>query len=371
VYIIKKHPTMKTNRLIAVGILVSTALLFSYCKREQKMYTVSDSAMVPKLPDQVYDYPVSTNDYLATLGRVLFYDKELSQNHNISCGSCHQQSTAFSDNNQRFSKGTNDILGDRNTPSIFPKNGRMFWDGRANNLTDLVFRPIRNKVEMNVTDISGLMDRVSSLDYYAYMFKHAFPGATRVDSTMIKSALTEFLRNFDFSHTKFALSQKGQVNLTPVENDGKDLFMGKAKCANCHHIDGNTGFNGGGGYGVTDQSHNIGLDEKDTDLGVGAITKNEFQNGQFMMPVLLNVENTAPYMHDGRFNSLEEVIEHYNSGIKANPNLDFMLMEGSQPQRLNLTQYEKDALVSFLKTLTDPSITSDPKYSDPFVPRTN
>lgn len=362
---------MKTNRLLAAGVLVSTALLFTYCNKPQKLYTVSDSAMVPKLPDQVYDYPVSSNDYLATLGRVLFYDKELSQNRNISCGSCHRQENAFSDNNQQFSKGTNDQFGDRNTPSIFPKNGRMFWDGRANNLTDLVFRPIRNKVEMNITDMPGLMDRISSLDYYAYMFKHAFPGATKVDSSMIKAALTEFLRNFDFSHTKFALSQKGQAKLTPVESDGKDLFFGEAKCSSCHHIDGNTGMGGSGGYGFTDDSHNIGLDVVDTDLGVGKITNNQSQNGAFMMPVLLNVENTAPYMHDGRFKTLEEVIEHYNSGVKDNPNLDFILRDGMGPQKLNLNQYQKDALVAFLKTLTDPSITSDPKYADPFVPRSN
>lgn len=361
---------MKTNRLLATGVLVSTALLFTYCNKPEKLHTVSDSAMVPNLPDQVYDYPVSTNDYLATLGRVLFYDKELSQNRNISCGSCHRQENAFTDAGQRFSKGTNDVMGDRNTPSIFPKNGRMFWDGRANNLVDLVFRPIRNKVEMNVSDIPSLMDRISSLDYYAYMFKHAFPGATKIDSTMIKSALTEFLRNFDFSNTKFALAQKKQVTLTSEEQAGQTLFFGKAKCSNCHHIDGNTGGTGNG-YGFTDDSHNIGLDLNDTDLGVGAVTNNAEQNGQFMMPVLLNIEHTAPYMHDGRFATLEEVVEHYNSGIKANPNLDFQLMENGQPQRLNLSTGEKSALVAFLKTLTDHNITSDPKYSDPFVPRTN
>jgi cytochrome c peroxidase len=93
--------------------------------------------------------------------------------------------------------------------------------------------------------------------------------------------------------------------------------------------------------------------------------------GAFMMPVLLNVENTAPYMHDGRFKTLEEVVEHYNSGIKDNANLDLMLRTGREPIKLNLTNYQKAALVSFLKTLTDPSITKDPKFSDPFVPRTN
>lgn len=264
-----------------------------------------------------------------------------------------------------------------NTPKeIHPPFSRKmvaFWDGRASNLMDLVFRPIRNKVEMNVSDVNTLMDRISSLDYYAYMFKHAYPGMTRVDSNMIKSAISEFLRNFTFSNTKFARSQRGEVALTKTEADGKDLFFGKALCASCHHID--AGFNngpgfGGGGYGFTDESHNIGLDAVDADKGVGNVSKNSKDMGAFMMPVLLNVENTAPYMHDGRFKTLEEVVEHYNNGIKNNPNLDIVLRSGGMPVKLNLSNYDKDALVSFLKTLTDPNITKDPKFSDPFVPRT-
>jgi cytochrome c peroxidase len=366
---------MKKQSSIVLGLVVLFSLAFTSCKREAAVYTVSDSELVPKLPDQVYDYPVSSNDYLATLGRVLFYDKELSQNHNISCASCHKQESAFADDD-RFSKGTNAEHTDRNTSSIFPKNGRLFWDGRASNLMDLVFRPIRNKVEMNVSDLNSLMDRISTLDYYAYMFKHAYPGMTRVDSNMIKSAISEFLRNFTFSNTKFALSQRNEIALTQQESDGKNLFFGKALCSSCHHIDGGNNFNGpggmgGGGYGFTDESHNIGLDSIDTDKGVGKITNSMRDMGAFMMPVLLNVENTAPYMHDGRFKTLEEVVEHYNSGIKDNANLDLMLRTGREPIKLNLTNYQKAALVSFLKTLTDPSITKDPKFSDPFVPRTN
>lgn len=366
---------MKKHSFKILGLLVASSLVFASCKREETVYTVSDTEMVPNLPDQVYDYPVSTNDYLATLGRVLFYDKQLSENHNISCGSCHKQESAFTDN-QQFSKGTNAEHTDRNTPSIFPKNGRLFWDGRASNLMDLVFRPIRNKVEMNVTDMNGLMDRLSTIDYYTYMFKHAYPGMTRVDSNMLKSAISEFLRNFTFSNTKFARSQRNEIALSNQEMDGKNLFFGKALCSNCHHIDAgsnvNTGpFSNGGGYGFTDESHNIGLDAVDTDKGVGNITKNSRDMGAFMMPVLLNIENTSPYMHDGRFKTLEEVVEHYNSGIKNNENLDFVLQSNHNPVKLNLTNYDKGALVSFLKTLTDPSITQDPKFSDPFVPRKN
>src|SRR5690606_15403140 len=113
------------------------------------------------------------------------------------------------------------------------------------------------------------------------------------------------------------------------------LFFGTALCANCHHVLDN-GF-GGNGYGMTDESHNIGLDIEDKDLGVGGVTKNGIERGAFMMPVLLNIELTAPYMHDGRFKTLDEVVEHYNSEIKPNPNLSHKLRgPNGQPVRLNL-----------------------------------
>lgn len=367
---------MNIKRISTLGAVIACAATFTFCKKTERIYTVSDSSMVPNLPDEVYDYPNSSNDYLATLGRVLFYDKELSANKNISCGSCHKQEKAFADDG-RFSKGTDDIMGTRNAPSIFPKNGRLFWDGRANSVTDLILRPIRNKVEMNMEDIGGLVDRVATLDYYTYMFKHAFPSKTKVDSNMIKTAMAEFLKNFTFSNTKFAKSQRGEVNLTPLEQQGQDLFMGSAGCSNCHHIDPNSNFGGNSnGYGMTNENHNIGLDLTNDDPGVYAVTKQQQDKGTFMMPVLLNIEHTAPYMHDGRFNTLEEVVEHYNSKVQNNPNLDFRLREMNPngqmvPKKLNLNDGQKAALVSFLKTLSDPNILTDPKYSDPFVPRVN
>jgi cytochrome c peroxidase len=172
------------------------------------------------------------------------------------------------------------------------------------------------------------------------------------------------------------------------------VFFGKGHCSECHHIE--DPFPGGNGYGFTDTDFNIGLDQTYQDNGVGSITNDPNDAGRFMVPVLLNVEFTAPYMHDGRFKTLEEVIEHYNSGIKNHPNLDFNLRDLSSlenladeqilqlldanhngeieqaeilvlpPVRLNLTSAEKKGLVDFLKTLSDPSIFSDKKFSDPF-----
>jgi cytochrome c peroxidase len=362
---------MNTTKSFTFTAVFLTVLVFSFCKKEPAVeLPASDSAEVPLLPESVHDYPSSNNDHLATLGRVLFYDKELSLNKNISCGSCHKQEKAFTDNLQ-FSPGTDNRKTTRNTPSIFPKNGRLFWDGRSGSLVDLALMPVRNEVEMNIQNIPHLVQRISNLDYYTYLFKRAFPNHRHIDSNMIKNALAEFLRNFNFSNNKFHRSERGEAQLSDSEQRGKSLFFGKARCSQCHHILPEGFGQQNSGYGNTDHSRNIGLDEIPSDAGVGDITGNQHDRGAFMMPVLLNVEFTAPYMHDGRFKTLEEVIEHYNSGIKNSPALDPILKSGngSQPLKLNLQDSEKKALLDFLKTLSDHSVFNDPKFSDPFVPR--
>jgi cytochrome c peroxidase len=361
---------MHKKRIFTLTLVVVVTFLLTFCKRHAPVPYLGDSKEIPVLPDKPFDYPESSNDYLAALGRVLFYDKELSANKNISCGSCHQQKHAFTDN-LRFSQGTNNVHTSRNTPSLFARNGRLFWDGRSHSLEDLVFRPIRDEVEMNRPDINALIERIASIDYYANLVPHAFPRKSKIDSNMIKAAMSEFLKNFNFADNKFQKSLTGSADLSESEVLGKDLFFGKANCANCHHIENDPFMGGNNGYGNTDISHNIGLDETNEDPGVGAVTRLPNDKGAFMMPVLLNIEHTAPYMHDGRFNTLEEVIDHYNDGVKNNPNLSFLLKDFNtgMPQKLNLTVSEKKALVDFLKTLTDPSIFTDEKYSDPFIAR--
>jgi cytochrome c peroxidase len=362
---------MKNSRKKTTWILLLSAMLFSYCKKEETVNPATTSDEVPLLPSTPDDYTASGNDNLATLGRVLFYDKLLSKNNNISCGSCHKQENAFTDNLQ-FSPGTDNLTTDRNTPSIFAKNGRLFWDGRSHSLQDLTLMPVRNKVEMNIDNIQALVERLGKLDYYNFLFKRAF-SHSRIDSHAIKLALAEFLKNFNFSNNKFHLSEKGLATLSPSEQLGKDLFFGRAQCSNCHHIIGNNigGGSSNGGYGHTNESHNIGLDAQYTDEGVARITKNHAEIGAFMMPVLLNIEHTAPYMHDGRFKTLEEVVEHYNSEVKDHPALDPILRDFTtgKPRQLNLNDYEKTCLVDFLKTLTDPAIFTDKKFSNPFIAR--
>jgi cytochrome c peroxidase len=395
---------MKTQKKIIFFAALAALIVAISCKKPSPAATSETTQDWPVLPSTPDNYRVSSNDNAAALGRVLFYDKNLSLNNSVSCSSCHQQSKAFCDNKQ-FSTGLMDGQTPRNSPSLFAKTGRMFWDGRADGITDLVIRPIKNHVEMRFDNISSLSDKLSKIDYYPALFQKAF-GTERIDSTRIQMALSEFLKNFDFSNNKFARSQNNLEALTATEEIGRLVFFGKGHCSNCHHIEaarnpifpGDTIFeNPGGGYGFTNESFNIGLDVVYKDKGLGAISGNSSQDGQFMVPALLNVEFTAPYMHDGRFKTLEEVVEHYNSGIKNNPNLDAELRDFSafenmseaelikkfdlnhngmiedseipqvSPVRLGLTDAEKRGLVAFLKTLSDPAIFTDHKFSNPFA----
>jgi cytochrome c peroxidase len=377
---------MKTKIVIVAMALVLAVLA---CKKTTSPESTENYSDVPQLPQNVYDYNSSPNDYLATLGRVLFYDRKLSLNNSVACGSCHQQAKAFCDNKQ-FSVGLEDQHTARNTPSIFAKGGRMFWDGRASGINDLVLKPVQNHVEMKFSDLGALASKLAATDYYPDLFKKAF-GSSDVTVVRIQSALAEFVKNFDFSVNRFNNNQ-----LNALEKMGMDLFQGKALCSNCHNIGDGGGVGGGSGYGFTDDAFNIGLDLEYTDNGLGKISGDPKDNGKFMIPVLLNVAYTAPYMHDGRYKTLEEVVEHYNSGIQNHPNLSVELrdiapfenMSNQQimaqldlnhngeidedelsaipPVRLNLNADEKKALVAFLKSLSDPGIFSDDRFSNPF-----
>ncbi|HOZ86281.1 MAG TPA: cytochrome c peroxidase [Bacteroidia bacterium] len=389
---------MKT-KLSLTAILFVIVIAIISCKkyRLDSDNAAENYSAEPVLPEQPYNYSNSGNDHLASLGRVLFYDKNMSLNNSVSCASCHQQSRAFCDNMQ-FSVGLENGKTSRNSPSIFAKSGRMFWDGRANGIQDLVLKPIKNHVEMKFENLTALAKKISSVQYYAPLFEKAF-GSSTVDSNRIKLALAEFLNNFNFSENKFSRSQKNLEALTASEAHGKNLFFGKGRCSGCHHIENQFAIPSNtfsSGYGFTNADFNIGLDKEYSDNGLGAITGNTFDNGKFMVPVLLNVEYTAPYMHDGRFKTLEEVVEHYSTGIQNHPNLDFQLkdvdfnnmnelellekldvnhdgdidgfeMSRIPPVKLNFTLSEKRALVDFLKTLSDPSILTEPKFNNPFV----
>lgn len=328
----------------------------------------------------------------ATLGRVLFYDKRLSVNNTISCASCHIQELGFSDPRQK-SIGFNGEETRRNSMNLvntgFYEPNKFFWDHRIESLEKQVLMPLQDEIEMGMT-IDLLVEKLKNTDYYKPLFKKAF-GNEEITAEKISKALVQFVRSIYSFNSKYDRGIeitkdifKDFPNFTAQENMGKDIFNGKltptvnGNCAFCHMTNVNTlHFSVPVDFDTANQvifsafrADNIGLDENSNgvDNGLGEITNNNSDNGRFKTPSLRNIELTAPYMHDGRFETLEEVVEHYSTKVKAHPNLSVFLRNGDgTPRKLELSEEEKNALVAFLKTLTDYDMINDIKYSDPFV----
>lgn len=307
--------------------------------------------------------PEITNEG-ATLGRVLFYDVALSRNNAISCASCHHQSKAFSDGMAQ-SIGFEGKRTPRNSMAIINAvtNNNLFWDSRSSSAFDLALKPVKNHIEMGMEDMNLLTSKLAGIEYYPELFVKAF-GSTEITEEKIAKAMAQFLCSIGSTNSKFDQGASNRfANFTTQEKIGKDLFFGpKTKCSRCHS---GQNFSApdfpGGGYGQPEVkgTANIGLDIVYKDPGKG--------DGKFRIPSLRNIALTAPYMHDGRFATLEDVVEHYNSGIMNHPQLDENLKSKGQAVQMNLSQFEKDALVAFLRTLTDFSLTTNPKFSDPFI----
>ncbi|GAB5553649.1 MAG: cytochrome c peroxidase [Saprospiraceae bacterium] len=307
----------------------------------------------------------------ATLGRVLFYDKKLSANNTIACASCHLQDKGFSDPAQ-FSTGFEGGLTGRQSMGLanarYYANGRFFWDERATTLEDQTLMPIQDHIEMGMT-LEDLVPKLQAQEYYGILFEDAF-GNEEVSSDRISLALAQFVRSMVSYQSKYdqglSMANGGNVNQLPnfstLENLGLQIFTNPQRggCISCHTGPLQTGIG----------AQNNGLDLRTVDEGLGAVTGNAMDDGKFKSPSLRNIGVTAPYMHDGRFATLLEVVEHYNSGVQAHPNLDPRLRGGRgnpQPRRLNLSDQEKQALVTFLNTLTDETFLTDEKFSDPFI----
>lgn len=310
-----------------------------------------------------------TTDAGAALGRVLFYDRRLSTNQTVSCASCHQQAHGFTDPRQ-FSVGFDGSVGSRNAMGLsnarWYQRRHFFWDERANTLEDQVLGPIQNPIEMGMT-LNALTNRLAAEPFYTNLFATTF-GTTAVTSDRISRALAQFVRSIVSTRSKYDIGVTNNfANFTAEEKLGRQIFLGQngftATCAACHGTD-----NFVPGAAI----NNNGLEFPFVDKGLGGVTGLAADDGKFKVPSLRNIELTAPYMHDGRFTNLEQVVEFYNSGVVNNPNLSPPLRNSpgtpnaGQPLRLNLTTAQKAALVAFLKTLTDPNLATDEKLSDPF-----
>jgi cytochrome c peroxidase len=302
----------------------------------------------------------------------LFYEKNLSFNKTISCASCHKQSNAFSDpigHSAGFNGGSTGRNSMGLTDAQYYPNGMYFWDQRAASLEAQTLMPIQDQVEMGMT-LAEMETRVRSLAYYPSLFTKAF-GDTTVTSTRISQALAQFVRSIESHQSKYDAGRStlptapapppnaAFPNFTAEENRGKEIFLTPqlGGCAGCH----------GSETFTAPVEKNNGLDLVTVDRGVGGATNNTNKDALFKVGSLRNVELTAPFMHDGRFATLDQVVEHYSSGVKAHPNLSPQLkLPNGNPRLINLSSADKAALVAFLKTLTDRNMTTDPKYADPF-----
>jgi cytochrome c peroxidase len=325
-------------------------------------------ATVAALDNSPNNNPI--NDRVATLGRVLFYDKRLSVNDTTACASCHQQANGFDDPN-RFSTG---FSGTAFTSAHamrlgnirYYRPGTMFWDKRAASLELQVSQPIIHPIEMGFDathgGINALLTKLAASTYYPDLFTLAF-GNSAITEARIQQALAQFTRamisaasRWDTAYAQVFNAAAPNRNLNVAlpgfsasEELGHQLFMtgpgqGGAGCAACHQPP---------TFGLAANSLSNGLDANETRI--------------FKSPSLKNVGLSRAFMHDGRFSTLEQVIEHYNSGIQNGPALDNRLKTpGGAPLRLNLTQNEKAALVAFLLTLNDNNLTTDAKFSNPF-----
>ena len=309
------------------------------------------------------------NDRIATLGRVLFYDLRLSTNDRASCASCHRQALGFTDS-MRFSNGissaaTTDFHAMRLGNLRYWQPGSAFWDRRATSVEAQTSQPFHSLVEMGWGGAAGgfdsLIRKMGATRYYPDLFAWAFGSAT-ITEARIQQALAQFVRAMISSSSRwdegyaqvFSPAAPNRAldvdlpNFSREENRGRQLFMTRARqggagCSSCHLPP---------TFALAADARSNGLDAGETRL--------------FKAPSLRNVGLTGPYMHDGRFATLAEVVDFYDHGVQEGPALDKRLRQGRRPQRLKLSAADRAALVAFLMTLTDRALTTDPRFSDPF-----
>jgi len=338
-------------------IHIRTLLLFivASCSNESvDQYLPTPSPLqIPQLFENNILNPVIPIDNPQTiegiaLGKKLFFDPILSGDNTQACADCHTPENAFADSD-RFSDGIDGVLGKRNSMPLFNLawnyDEKFFWDGSTFSLEHQAFIPVSDPIEMK-SSWRQLEQELQEHPEYPNLFQQAF-GASTIDSTLVTKAIAQFERTLISSNSKFDKYLLGEATLTPQELNGFNVFMDETRgdCFHCHGSDKNPLW--------TDNAfHNNGLDETFTDLGLGRVTGDPSDNGKFKSPSLRNLEFTAPYMHDGRFATLNDVINHYSDGLKNSSTVDPLMKKVAQGG-VGLSQQDKADLKSFLLTLSD------------------
>lgn len=302
------------------------------------------------------------------LGRMLFYEKQLSANDLISCASCHKQELAFTDG-KAFSTGVDGSFTKRNSMSLanllWVRN--FFWDGRSKSLEAQAVFPLTDSHEMGQS-LSLSATKLSKIPDYTNMFQSAF-GTPEISGDRILKAIAQFVRTLISADSAYDQYLMGNYVLSKQEQHGMDLFMtapspqNNIRGANCAHCHGTPKL-------FKELFHNNGLDTLAKDIGRMGFTGQEIDRGRFRVPTLRNIALTAPYMHDGRFGTLQEVLDHYNEHIQPSETLSPFLAETTNRlggTSLLLTEDEIRDIIAFLHTLTDFTFINNPKFSDPHI----
>lgn len=364
---------MKTKTIL---ILTTIGLVVTMCKEGTVGEVVSNPEAVLNETPYSIDYgsfPVPNfngnelTEEGVRLGRLLFYEKRLSADNSISCGSCHKQENGFSDPD-RLSSGVDGTLGLRQAMAVFNTawhTNEFFWDGRAHLLRDQSLKPIEDGLEMK-EKLPNVIEKLKADQIYLDQFTRAF-GDDAITSERMSLAMEQFMNSIVSNRSKYDQFLEGTASLTDSEERGRVLFFAEynpsfpdvsgADCAHCHggkNFDNNLYVNNG-----------LDVDADQTDIGREKVTGDAADKAKFKVPSLRNIEVTAPYMHDGRFTTLEQVVGHYNENIRISQTLDPAL-EYTTQTGLMLSSQDILDLVEFLHTLTDHEMMADERFSDPF-----
>ena len=353
-------------------------LLFTI-EEEQVLSKHLDLAKFEQLPNKT-----RLESYQLFLGRVLFYDKNLSVDRSVACASCHQHELAFSDN-KAFSRGANGNLTKRNAISLGASpnfadhydiltgkdlvDNYFFWDNRAQTIEEQLTQTLTNESEMGLT-YPQIGERISEIDYAKILYQKIY-GTETITSEKVIDAIAIFVTSLYSDHSKFDNAKIGLGSkietpfeaFSEAENQGKAIFL--EHCASCHAFSLSPTLRHKYDNLATIASNGLDLNYKD--LGLATHTELKEEEGVFRIPGLRNVSLSAPYMHDGRFQTLEEVVDFYSEGINRHPNLDNKLKEeGGNPKKMNFTIEEKAAIIQFLHTLTGRSHLDNASFYNPF-----
>lgn len=283
------------------------------------------------------------------LGRVLFYDPILSADSTISCASCHSQYSAFTHVDHKLSHGIGDSIGTRNSPSLMnlAYQDKFMWDGAIHHLDMQALAPISNPLEMGET-LANVVNKINRLPKYRQLYKNAF-GDTLITGELTLKAIATFMLTLESKNSKFDQFLAGKTEFTEQEQKGFELFQDQ--CASCHKAP---------LFAISDFANNgLPIDPNLKDLGRMNISNNPEDSLKFKIPTLRNIEFSYPYMHDGRFKTLREVLNHY-SNLSLEDNLDTRL------NKINLTDHDKTDLTAFLLTLTDKEFLFNKDFGFPF-----